>query len=400
LILLALHLAQPAEALPAFTAESANAPVATGGLAKLVPKWGVSFSGPDATIPPGELLSLARADRPRPPFPTGPQLLLANGDRIPAKVIDADDLAVKIAPAPFEKDVGWRVPLSFIRVLWVDAPPGDTPTDPARYSWLDPNRKKDVVLLRNGDVLSGDIERFSEAGKALRWKPAGKGTEAIELTQVAAVAFNPTLVTARKPKGPFVRVVTASGARISLTAAEADGARLAGTTAFGAKIILPVAELIGLDVMQGKAVYLSDLKPKKETNEGYGSLNWPAVADRSARGNPLRLLTKLGDETFDKGLGTHPKTTLVYDLGGKFRRFEALVGFDAATGRLGAAEIRVVVDGKKQAIAGLPKVTAAGGPVAVSVDVAKAKELTLVVDFGPFGDVQADVNWVNARLVE
>jgi hypothetical protein len=27
------------------------------------------------------------------------------------------------------------------------------------------------------------------------------------------------------------------------------------------------------------------------------------------------------------------------------------------------------------------------------------KELTLVIDFGPSGDVQADVNWADARLV-
>jgi hypothetical protein len=360
----------------------------------------VSLIGSDAVIPPGELLSLARADRPRPPFPTGPQLLLANGDRIPAKVTGADDLAVKITPAPFEKEVSWRVPLSYIRVLWVDAPPGDTLADPARYAWLDPNRKKDVVLLRNGDVQTGDIERFTEGGQALRWKPAGKGSENIELTRLAAVAFNPTLVTSRKPKGPFARLVTASGARISLTAAESDGDRLAATTAFGARIALPLAEMIALDVMQGQAVYLSDLKPKRETNEGYGSLTWPALADRSVKGNPLRLLTKLGDETFDKGLGTHPKTTLVYDLGGKYRRFEALVGFDAASGRRGAVDVRVLVDGKEQPIAGLPKLAAVGGPVAVSFDVTKARELTLVVDFGPAGDVQADVNWADARLVE
>jgi hypothetical protein len=32
--------------------------------------------------------------------------------------------------------------------------------------------------------------------------------------------------------------------------------------------------------------------------------------------------------------------------------------------------------------------------------VAGTKELTLMVDFGPAGDVQADVNWGMARLVE
>jgi hypothetical protein len=305
-----------------------------------------------------------------------------------------------MAPAPFDEGITWRVPVAQMSVLWLTAPPTDILADPSRYPWLDPNRRKDVVLLRNGDVLSGDIERFADAGKALTWKPAGKGSERLDLTQVSAVAFNPALVSTRKPKGPFARLVTASGTRVSLTVAESDGKTIRGTTTFGAKFELPLAEVIALDVVQGKAVYLSDLKPKRESNEGYGGLTWPAIADRSVKRNPLRLLTQLGDETFDKGIGTHPKATLVYDLAGKYRRFEAVVGLDSVTGRRGAATLHVFVDGKDRAIAGLPSLSAAGGPVQISVDVTKAKELTLDIDFGPAGDVQADVNWADARLVE
>ena len=102
-------------------------------------------------------------------------------------------------------------------------------------------------------------------------------------------------------------------------------------------------------------------------------------------------------QTFDKGLGTHPRTTLVYDLGGKYRRFEALVGLDPVTGRRGAVEVRVLVDGRDVLSTAL---TAGTEPKAVAVDVAKAKELTLVVDYGPGGDVQDDVNWADARLIE
>ena len=38
--------------------------------------------------------------------------------------------------------------------------------------------------------------------------------------------------------------------------------------------------------------------------------------------------------------------------------------------------------------------------VAVRVDVSGANELTLEVDFGPTGGVQADVNWADARLIK
>ena len=154
--------------------------------------------------------------------------------------------------------------------------------------------------------------------------------------------------------------------------------------------------MVALDVLQGKATYLSDLKPRKATAEGYNGVAWPWAADRTVKGNPLRL----GAQTFDKGLGTHPRTTLVYDLGGKYRRFEALVGLDPVTGRRGAAEVRVLVDGKRGAWSRATGLTAGTDRDAVAVDVTKAKELTLVVDYGPGGDVQADVNWADARLIE
>ena len=44
--------------------------------------------------------------------------------------------------------------------------------------------------------------------------------------------------------------------------------------------------------------------------------------------------------------------------------------------------------------------TVSQNAVHVRVDLAKAKRLTLEVDFGPGGDVYADVNWANPRLVE
>lgn len=405
LLLAAAVLAGPApDGPPRFVARAAGGSAeTTGRLEQLLPKWGAKLADPPATVPPDDLVSLVRADRPRPSLPGSPQLILANGDRISGTLSGGDDRAVAVTPmvGSAKADANWRVPLAQVRVLWLDSPPTATPADPARYPWLDPGRKKDVVLLRNGDVLSGDIERFAEDGKSLTWKPAGgKGPTTVDLTRTAAVAFNPTLVSARKPKGTFARLVTARGARLTVTAAEGDADRLRGTTAFGAKFDLPLADVIALDVVQGKSVALSGLTPKRAETVGYGDLTWPWTADRTVKGEPIRLLTARGEETFDKGLGTHPHTTLTYALGGKYRRFEATVGLDAATGRRGAAAVRILVDGKERSVPGLPQVTAAGGCVGVVVDVTGAKELTLVVDFGPAGDVEADVDWADARLVE
>jgi hypothetical protein len=103
--------------------------------------------------------------------------------------------------------------------------------------------------------------------------------------------------------------------------------------------------------------------------------------------------------TFDRGLGTHAKTTLEYDLAGAYLRFDALVGLDAATGRGGRVPVTILVDGADRTPAALKELTLETGPVPVGIDVAGAKSLTLVVGFGPAGDANADLNWCEARLI-
>jgi len=48
------------------------------------------------------------------------------------------------------------------------------------------------------------------------------------------------------------------------------------------------------------------------------------VADKSIGGNPIRI----GQRTLEKGLGCAANTVLVYDLGGRYERFKAVVGVD------------------------------------------------------------------------
>jgi hypothetical protein len=222
----------------------------------------------------------------------------------------------------------------------------------------------------------------------------------IPLEQVAAVAFDPTLSRHRKPKGVALRVTLTDGSRVTLTQAGSDGRTLTGHTGFGQQVSFPLAQVAAVDVLGGRAVYLSDLKPKSATTEPFLDLSWPWQADRSVKGNPLRIPGPWGIDHFDKGIGTHPRTRLVYDLAGRYRRLEAVLGLDPVTGRRGVAEVQILVDGKPWHGPHGQTLTAATSPVAVNADVTGVRELTLFVDFGPAGGVQADVNWGNARLIE
>ena len=73
---------------------------------------------------------------------------------------------------------------------------------------------------------------------------------------------------------------------------------------------------------------------------------------------------------------------------------------DPVTGRRGSALIRIRADGKDRSLPDGGILTASRLPVPVRVNLTGVKELTLVVDFGPAGDVGADVNWADAKLVE
>jgi hypothetical protein len=395
--ILALVLAATPAAPPLFVAHASGSEPQPGRLVSLS-DFGATLAEPDAKIDAGKLVSLRRAEMPLPPWPREAHVLLANGDRIAGTVTSGDGLRVNFTPAekPAEK---WSIPLTNLAAWWATSPPTETPFDPAKYDWVVP--KRDTVRLRNSDTVSGSVESVSADGSFLRLVvEPGKPPRTLDLTDVAAVAFDPALARVRKPKGAYCRIVTAGGSRITLNSASSDGTTLTGTTAFGGKLSLPVADLVTLDVFQAKAVYLSDLKPKKAEAEGFNGVGWPVSLDRTAKGNPLRLPGTPSVSWFDKGLGTHPKTTLTYDLAGKYRRFEATVGLDPITGRRGTADVRILVDGKERPIPALKSLTAATSPVGVRLDVSGAKELTLLIDFGPAGDVQADVNWADARLVE
>ena len=394
-LVLAMSLSAPAEQ-PAFTAVGTGDEAPAGALVAISLSLGAQLDTPAGEKIVKGLVSLRRTDAPVPAPPIGPQLITAAGDRIPGVVKGGDAKVLNFVPGIGSEDEPWPIALDAVAAVWLAAPPADTPTDPAKYTWLAGTPPRDVLLYRNGDTVRGALTGFTDDG--VKFTPDGGAAREVPLKDLAAVGFNPRFARPRKPKGAYAHLVLTDGTRLDATELAVKGKALVATAACGPAFEVQLKHLVALDVMQGAAVYLSDLKPKKAETTGFLGEGWPWAADRTVRGQPLRLLTKDGATTADKGLGTHPKTVLTYDLAGKYTRFEALVGLDAATGKRGRADVRVRLDGKEVDLPAL-KALAAGPAVPIRIDVKGAKELTLMVDFGPTGDVQADVNWGGARLV-
>jgi hypothetical protein len=280
-----------------------------------------------------------------------------------------------------------------VAIVWLAAPDGERHPDKLRRDLASGQRTRDRVLLRNGDSLEGTLASMNEQNVQLE---IDKRKLDVRVEKIAAIAMSTELSSRRRPKGPYARLVLANGCRLSLTSATCYDHELRCKSLFGADIRVAAADIVALTLLQGRAVYLSDLKPSKIEQMPYLDAAAMPVRDGSVKGRDLRI----AGGTFDKGVGMHSASRMTYDLAGGYKRFEALVGMDDATGRDGSVRVQVLVDGKPQKLGREGDLTHRKGPLAVRIDVTRAKQLTLVVDFGERGDVQDDVDWAEARLIK
>jgi hypothetical protein len=171
----------------------------------------------------------------------------------------------------------WPIALDAVAAVWLVAPPADTPTDPARYAWMAGTPTRDVLLYRNGDAVRGALSGFTDTG--VKFTPDGGQTREVELKLLAAVGFNPRFARARKPKEAYAHLVLDDGTRLDVTGPAVKQQALLAKTVCGPELEVPLSRLVSLDVYQGRAVYLSDLKPKK----GRPSPTTSAASTRSSR---------------------------------------------------------------------------------------------------------------------
>jgi hypothetical protein len=393
------HPALDVPEVDSFVVELADGTSAMGGLEVLGEKWSVQVVGASPRRIAGEnVLGLRRAQRLRPALPTGAQIILANGDRLPGQVVklEGETLTCRIH---LGKEQDLLVPLSAVTVIWLSAP--DSVNQPQLFlgQLASGQRRQDIVYLHNGDKVEGLLAGWDRGGLQIS---TGKTAVRVELGKVAVVALNTELTRKVRPKESYAQVVLANGCRLSLISARADKDTLGGKTLFAAAVSIRLNDLVALTIYQGRAIYLSDLKPRAYEFTPYlGSVRWSYVRDGSVvDGSGVGAEMRLAGNSYEKGLGMHSASRLTYDLGGGYRRFEALVGIDDRGERSTGARIQVLVDGKAQIPEVEEEITPRGGPRRVRVDVSRASELTLLVGFGGRADIQGVVDWAEARLIK
>ncbi len=109
-------------------------------------------------------------------------------------------------------------------------------------------------------------------------------------------------------------------------------------------------------------------------------------------GQPLAI----GEKTYERGIGTHANSEILFFLKGKYKRFHAEVGVQKPL----PASIRftVLADGKVVFESGMMK--REHGPKAVDLDMTGVVELELVVDDGGNGKHADHANWADAYVTK
>jgi len=351
------------------------------------------------SIPLGNWYALQQEQSVLPPVPVEPHLVTSVGDWIPGRLVSMDESGIRFQ-AKLGRETALQIPLSFAGILWLSRADTQLSREPLWQDALSRPRRRDVLLLRNRDLLTGtilslDAQKNQGTIDRIAEDAAASTRTEFELTRLAAVAFNSSLSRTRKPSKPFANLVLANGTRLQLTSWLVTEGMVRGKTLFNADVTVPLRELVQLRIANGRAIYLSDLKPTRYTETPYLGARWEWSAD-SAWGESLALGTPGGASVFDKGIAMHSTSTLTFALGGRYRRFETMLGVQH--GCTGEVDIQIEVDGVNVEVPGGKELRAENARPVV-IDVTGKKELTLSVKFGRRGGVQDQIIWGDARLI-
>jgi hypothetical protein len=330
----------------------------------------------------------------------GPIVVLAYGGYLPGAVTAADKAELSIDSARFGS---LKLPLESLAGIVYSPPPhpaeldalldrivhGQTQNDRGQAD----RAQADRLILDNGDELTGLIETGTLATDKVKIK-GNLGPVEVPLSRVVGLVFNPALrqQSAVQPSAAWIGLD--DGARVLAARLQIEGEELELTALSGAKWKADLKRLVFFMPQTGRAVYLSDIRPDEYRFLPYLDTRWPYKTDRNVTGGQLRC----GGRLYLKGIGVHSAARLSYRLDPLWSRFQAELGIDDSTGGKGSVGFRIFVDGKQKYAS--PPIRGGMSPVAVAIDLAGAKRLDLVVDYGEAGDVLDHADWLNARLVK
>lgn len=310
---------------------------------------------------------------------------MRNGDRIGGVVSKGDENSVLVNTIDLG---GIRLPMEDINRIYLLTT--SKPTDRAVLNWFDrtDHSKEDMILLSNGDVISGFITTLEPDGINIE---SAMGETKVINRLIVAVRF--TAAPAKEITGQHLVVTFTNSGRFTFSDLQLTGRSGKATLITGQKITLETERIARVDMIGGRWHWLASSTPISQQHTPMLSLNFEAQNNLNVLGEPIIVLGK----TYEHGIGVHSRSSLIYDLQGKYKKFVTHFGLDDHSGPYADVNVVIRVDDKPQFIEEGVRPGKLYGPVLL--DVTKARRIELFVDFGENGDLQDRFNWVEPALI-
>ncbi|WP_069111081.1 NPCBM/NEW2 domain-containing protein [Jiangella alba] len=231
-----------------------------------------------------------------------------------------------------------------------------------------PDAPTDLAAYRTGDAVGVTWE---PSAQALTSNVSRAPVGSTDFTVVAQGLTGSTWVDSEAAGGPFSYRVTSTNE--------------AGEGAASTVDEQPLPDGAGV-------VWLSDRRPASATI-GWGSIGY----DRSVSGGAIAI----NGTAYEKGIGTHAASEIVYDLDPADARFQAVVGLDdvpGAAGR-GSVQFQVVADGEVVLDSGVMRGSPYTEPKTIDLSLLGVERLVLRVLDGGDGNSSDHANWADARVL-
>jgi hypothetical protein len=348
-------------------------------------------------LPLKQVLSLAPVKPPRtaPSAKTSVWIELVDGSRLTAQQITIHHGAASVdqgADKPLE------LPTAAIRRVRFSDP--DNPKSPAWPSDADAPAAADRLIVRaksGVDLMEGVIGDVTP--ERVEFKVDDETVPAQRAKIDGLIFFHKT---GEDLPDAMCVVDDPNGAHLKAKSVMLEGGRLQVTTLAGPVITQSLESVSRLDFSAGKLIYLSDLTPESTHWTSYFDYgeSLSAVAQFYAPHRdegPERLPLTLGGKAYAKGLSIYSRTEIQYRIPSGVKSLKATTGIDDAVRPLGTVHLVISVDGRPlldRAISG------ADAPIDLDLEVAGARRLTILVDFGGNQDAGDYLDLADARMLK
>ncbi|HMC65390.1 MAG TPA: NPCBM/NEW2 domain-containing protein [Gemmataceae bacterium] len=296
-----------------------------------------------------------------------------------------------------------RLPLASISYILSGA--DDAKLREEWQKFLPKRGNRDILVPKTGGVgnfLEGTFGEGDEKGTRIEFERAGGGKVLAQLTQIVGLVFFRKADQLPSTDKAF-KVHDANRNLLVATKLALGPKGYTITTACGAKVDYLDAnkQLVArLDYSGGKLTFLSALEPIRVEETSNVDRIDHYRRDKNLEDRALKLANMTDEngtstvKTFGKGLALHSRTVLVYDIGGDYKDFKALLGVDEDVG--GDSRVKLLIEGDNRELFST-EVKRGDKPRPITLDVKGVRHLRITVS-SEFLDLGNHLDLVEARV--